>query len=95
MPGSRLAFLVRTVAATARAASPAAATVRTQLRTQTPKNSPARNAPRRYRGYLPEVVSATKTNLPLEVIPAGRTIDDSTPDQLALLRAVAIGSWRS
>jgi len=34
---------------------------------------------------LPEVVSATKTNLPLEVIPAGRTIDDSNPDQLALL----------
>ncbi len=39
---------------------------------------------------LPEVVSATKTNLPLEVIPAGRTIDDSTPDQLALLLAFGV-----
>ena len=39
---------------------------------------------------LPEVVSATTTNLPLEVIPAGRTIDDSTPDQLALLLAFGV-----
>ena len=39
---------------------------------------------------LPEVVSSTKTNLPLEVIPAGRTIDDSTPDQLALLLAFGV-----
>jgi hypothetical protein len=39
---------------------------------------------------LPEVVSATKTNLPLEVIPAGRAIDDSTPDQLALLLAFGV-----
>ena len=39
---------------------------------------------------LPEAVSATKTNLPLEVIPAGRTIDDSTPDQLALLLAFGV-----
>jgi hypothetical protein len=39
---------------------------------------------------LPEVVSATKTNLPLEVIPAGRTIDDSNPDQLALLLAFGV-----
>jgi hypothetical protein len=39
---------------------------------------------------LPEVIWATKTNLPLEVIPAGRTIDDSTPDQLALLLAFGV-----
>ncbi|MGA2311633.1 MAG: hypothetical protein ABSF87_04585 [Xanthobacteraceae bacterium] len=39
---------------------------------------------------LPEVVSATQTNLPLEVIPAGRTIDDSNPDQLALLLAFGV-----
>jgi hypothetical protein len=39
---------------------------------------------------LPAAVSATKTNLPLEVIPAGRTIDDSTPDQLALLLAFGV-----
>jgi hypothetical protein len=39
---------------------------------------------------LPEVVSTTTTNLPLEVIPAGRTIDDSTPDQLALLLAFGV-----
>jgi hypothetical protein len=42
------------------------------------------------RVHLPEVVSATKTNLPLEVIPAGRAIDDSTPDQLALLLAFGV-----
>ena len=39
---------------------------------------------------LPEVVSSTITNLPLEVIPAGRTIDDSNPDQLALLLAFGV-----
>jgi len=39
---------------------------------------------------LPEVVSTTTTNLPLEVIPSGRTIDDSTPDQLALLLAFGV-----
>ena len=39
---------------------------------------------------LPEVVSATKTNLPLEVIPAGRSIDDCSPDQLALLLAFGV-----
>jgi hypothetical protein len=39
---------------------------------------------------LPEVVSATKTNLPLEVIPAGRTIDDCNRDQLALLLAFGV-----
>jgi hypothetical protein len=39
---------------------------------------------------LPEVVWSTKTNLPLEVIPAGRSIDDSTPDQLALLLAFGV-----
>jgi hypothetical protein len=39
---------------------------------------------------LPEVVSATETNLPLEVIPAGRTIDDCNPDQLALLLAFGV-----
>ena len=39
---------------------------------------------------LPEVVSSTQTNLPLEVIPAGRSIDDSTPDQLALLLAFGV-----
>ena len=39
---------------------------------------------------LPEVISATKTNLPLDVIPAGCTIDDSTPDQLALLLAFGV-----
>ncbi len=39
---------------------------------------------------LPEVVSATKTNLPLEVIPAGRTIDDCSPDQFALLLAFGV-----
>jgi hypothetical protein len=39
---------------------------------------------------LPEVVSSTKTNLPLEVIPAGRTIDDCNPDQLALLLAFGV-----
>jgi hypothetical protein len=39
---------------------------------------------------LPEVVSSTKTNLPLEVISAGRTIDDCNPDQLALLLAFGV-----
>ena len=39
---------------------------------------------------LPEAVSMTTTNLPLKVIPAGRTIDDSTPDQLALLLAFGV-----
>jgi len=39
---------------------------------------------------LPEVVSTTTTNLPLEVIPAGRTIHDSNPDQLALLLAFGV-----
>jgi hypothetical protein len=39
---------------------------------------------------LIEAVSATKTNLPLEVIQAGRTIDDCTPDQLALLLAFGV-----
>jgi hypothetical protein len=39
---------------------------------------------------LTEAVSATKTNLPLDVIQAGRTIDDSTPDQLALLLAFGV-----
>jgi hypothetical protein len=39
---------------------------------------------------LPEAVSTTITNLPLEVIPAGRSIDDSTPDQLALLLAFGV-----
>jgi hypothetical protein len=39
---------------------------------------------------LPEVVSSTQTNLPLEVIPAGRTIDDGSPDQLALLLAFGV-----
>ena len=39
---------------------------------------------------LPEAVSATKTNLPLEVIKAGRTIDDCTPDQFALLLAFGV-----
>jgi hypothetical protein len=36
---------------------------------------------------LPGAVSAMTTNLPLEVIPDGRTIDDCSPDQLALLLA--------
>jgi hypothetical protein len=39
---------------------------------------------------LPEVVSSTQTNLPLEIIPAGRTIDDGSPDQLALLLAFGV-----
>ena len=39
---------------------------------------------------LPEVVSTTTTNLPLEVIPAERTIDDCTPDQFALLLAFGV-----
>jgi hypothetical protein len=45
---------------------------------------------RHMRVNLIEVVSATKTNLPLEVIQAGRAIDDSTPDQLALLLAFGV-----
>ena len=45
---------------------------------------------RSMRVNLPEVISSTTTNLPLEVIPAGRTIDDSTPDQLALLLAFGV-----
>ena len=39
---------------------------------------------------LPGAVSATTTNLPLEVIPAGRTIDDCCPDQFALLLAFGV-----
>ena len=39
---------------------------------------------------LPEVISARNTNLPLEVIPAERTIDDCTSDQLALLLAFGV-----
>ena len=49
--------------------------------------------PANWRGVkvnLPEVVSSTQTNLPLEVIPAGRTIDDGSPDQLALLLAFGV-----
>ena len=45
---------------------------------------------RAMRVNLPEVVSSTNTNLPLEVIPAGRSIDDSNPDQLALLLAFGV-----
>lgn len=39
---------------------------------------------------LKECVSTTTTNLPLEVIPAGRNIHDCTPDQLALLLAFGV-----
>jgi hypothetical protein len=39
---------------------------------------------------LPEAVSTTTTNLPLEVIPAERTIDDCSSDQLALLLAFGV-----
>jgi hypothetical protein len=39
---------------------------------------------------LPEAVSTTTTNLPLEVIPAERTINDCTPDQFALLLAFGV-----
>ena len=39
---------------------------------------------------LPEAVSTTTTNSPLEVIPAGRTIDDCSADQLALLLAFGV-----
>ena len=39
---------------------------------------------------LTECVSTMTTNLPLEVIPAGYTIDDCTPDQLAMLLAVGV-----
>jgi hypothetical protein len=39
---------------------------------------------------LTECVPTMKTNLPLEVIPAGYTIDDCTPDQLAMLLAVGV-----
>jgi hypothetical protein len=45
---------------------------------------------RHMRVNLTEVVSATRTNLPLEVIQAGRTIDDCTPDQLSLLLAFGV-----
>ncbi len=45
---------------------------------------------RSMRVNLPEAVSTTTTNLPLEVIPAERTIDDCTPDQLALLLAFGV-----
>jgi hypothetical protein len=40
---------------------------------------------------LTECVSTMTTNLPLAVIPAGRTIHDCTPDQLAMLLALASG----
>jgi hypothetical protein len=49
--------------------------------------------PADWRGFkinLPAVVSATETNLPLDIIPSGRTIDDSTPKQLALLLAYGV-----
>ena len=49
--------------------------------------------PANWRGVkvnLPEVVSSTQTNLPLEVIPTGRTIDNGSPDQLALLLAFGV-----
>jgi hypothetical protein len=45
---------------------------------------------RHIRVNLPEVVSATKTRLQLEVIHFGRTIDDCTPDQFALLLAFGV-----
>ena len=45
---------------------------------------------RHIRVNLPKAVSATETNLPLEVIKAGRTIDDCTPDQFALLLAFGV-----
>jgi hypothetical protein len=45
---------------------------------------------RHMRVNLPEAVSVTKTNLHLELIQAGRTIDDCTPDQLALLLAFGV-----
>ena len=45
---------------------------------------------RHMRVNLPEAVSVTKTNLQLELLQAGRTIDDCTPDQLALLLAFGV-----
>jgi hypothetical protein len=39
---------------------------------------------------LPEAVSTTTTKPPLEVISAGRTIDDCSSDQLALLLAFGV-----
>ncbi len=39
---------------------------------------------------LPDVASATETKLPLDVIPAGRTIDNCEPDQLALILAFGV-----
>jgi hypothetical protein len=45
---------------------------------------------RHIRVNLPEAVSVTKTNLQLELIQGGRTIEDCTPDQLALLLAFGV-----
>jgi hypothetical protein len=42
------------------------------------------------RANLAAVVSSTETHLPLELIPDGCTIDDCTPEQLAMLLAVAV-----
>jgi hypothetical protein len=39
---------------------------------------------------LTECVRTMTTNLPLEVIPAGRTINSCTPDQLAMLLAFGV-----
>ena len=39
---------------------------------------------------LPKAASTTTTKLPLEVISAGLTIDDCSPDQLALLLAFGV-----
>ncbi|MBO0754575.1 MAG: hypothetical protein J2P54_01830 [Bradyrhizobiaceae bacterium] len=46
-----------------------------------------------WRGFkinLPVVALSTETKLPFDIIPSGRTIDDSTPRQLALLLACGV-----
>ena len=46
-----------------------------------------------WRGFkinLPVVVLATETNLPFDIIPSGRAIEESTPRQLALLLAYGV-----
>ncbi len=45
---------------------------------------------RHIRVHLTELVSVTKTNLQLELIQAPQTIEDCTPDQLALLLAFGV-----
>ena len=54
---------------------------------------PAPGLPEDWRGFninLPDVVANTETRLPLDIMPADYTIEDCTPEQLAILLALGV-----